>query len=258
VLVTAAPGALLWPAALVVWGPGYQSSEHRHHSVQLVLALRGGIRIRGGAGGRWLACDGALVRPDARHEVQALGQTVLIAFVEPESELGAALLTRLPRPITPLPPAVAEQWRARLGDPAALDAGRVEAWVKADLLPDRHLPPIHPRVRRVLRRLREEMGTADSLSLERMAAVAGLSPSRLMHAFTESVGVALRPYVLWLRLQRAIGELMRGANATQAAHAAGFSDAAHLSRTVRRMLGSTPSELARRRPSARGAQVSPA
>jgi AraC-like DNA-binding protein len=77
-----------------------------------------------------------------------------------------------------------------------------------------------------------------------LAGIAALSPSRFMHAFTESIGVPVRPYILWLRLQRAACDLMNGATVTNAAHRAGFSDAAHLTRTVRRMLGATPSDLA--------------
>ena len=115
---------------------------------------------------------------------------------------------------------------------------------------------MHPRVKRVLRQLREQLGAADELSLETLARTAGLSPSRFMHVFTESVGVPLRPYVLWLRLQRACGELMRGASVTEAAHSAGFSDAAHMTRTFRRMLGTTPSELVRRRQPGRATFVS--
>jgi len=257
-LVSAAPGALLWPAALVVWGPGYASSEHRHHCIQLVMALPGTLRIRGGCGRPWVTCEAALVRPDAPHEVEARETTVLIAFVEAESELGAALLKRLARAITPLEPSQAARWRRSLGDPATLVATRVESWVRTELLHERHPAAIHPRVKRVLRFLRAELGNIESHSLDRLAAVAGLSRSRFMHVFTESVGVALRPYVLWLRLQRAVGELMAGATVTRAAHAAGFSDAAHLTRTVRRMLGTTPAELARRRPTARGVHVSSA
>jgi len=53
-----------------------------------------------------------------------------------------------------------------------------------------------------------------------------------------------RPYILWLRLQRAAGDMTDGASVTSAAHRAGFSDSAHLTRTFRRMLGATPSDLA--------------
>lgn len=88
-LISAAPGALLWPAAMIVWGPGYVSSGHAHHCVQLVMALRGRLRIRREAGDKWVDCGAALVRPDAKHEVEARNRTVLIAFVEAESELGA-------------------------------------------------------------------------------------------------------------------------------------------------------------------------
>ena len=246
-LISAAPGALLWPAAMIVWGPGYVSSGHAHHCVQLVMALRGTLRIRGDFGERWANCGAALVKPDARHEVEAQDATVLIAFVESESDLGAALLDRVSEDITRIGARDLARWRAALGDPAAVNASHVEAWVRGELLQGRKAPAMHPRVRRVLRHVREQLGSEEVLSLQKLADIAGLSPSRLMHVFTESVGVPLRPYVLWLRLQRACGELMRGASLTGAAHCAGFSDAAHMSRTFRRMLGTTPSELVRRR-----------
>ena len=92
--------------------------------------------------------------------------------------------------------------------------------------------------------LQEPQAALDDLSLKTLAGIAGLSPSRFMHAFTESVGVPVRPYILWLRLQRAACDLTDGASVTSAAHRAGFSDAAHLTRTFRRMLGATPSDLA--------------
>jgi AraC-like DNA-binding protein len=101
-------------------------------------------------------------------------------------------------------------------------------------------------VRRVLAYVREQLA-ADDFSLNALARIAGLSQSRFMHIFTESVGVPLRPYVLWLRLQRAACELIDGATVTSATHRAGFSDAAHLTRTFRRMMGAAPRELVLRK-----------
>jgi AraC-like DNA-binding protein len=55
--------------------------------------------------------------------------------------------------------------------------------------------------------------------------------------------VGLRPYVLWRRFLRVWELLMGGASLTSAAHAAGFADAAHLTRTSRTMFGFPPSAM---------------
>jgi AraC-like DNA-binding protein len=254
-LVTVTPGACLWPAAMIVWGPGYASAEHRHHCVQLVMALQGTLRIRGGAEQAWTVCGGALVRADAPHEVDARGSTVLIAFVDPESQLGAALSGRIAGHITAVPARELARWRRAIAAGNPLGEPRIEAWVRGSLLDGAGPVTIHPSVSRVLRYLRAQPGVLGDVSLATLAGVAGLSESRLMHVFTESLGVAVRPYILWLRVQRACGELMRGASVTTAAFEAGFSDAAHLARTFRRMLGITPTEIAARRRVARGISV---
>jgi transcriptional regulator GlxA family with amidase domain len=57
------------------------------------------------------------------------------------------------------------------------------------------------------------------------------------------VGIPLRPYLAWLRVQRAAIDIVCGNSLGEAALAAGFSDAAHMSRTFRRMLGIAPSSL---------------
>jgi AraC-like DNA-binding protein len=57
--------------------------------------------------------------------------------------------------------------------------------------------------------------------------------------------MALRPYILWRRLIRVWELLAEGMPLSAASHAAGFADAAHLSRTNRRMFGFAPSALPR-------------
>ncbi len=64
----------------------------------------------------------------------------------------------------------------------------------------------------------------------------------------DEVGHLFRPEQLlpFDACSAAAAELTGGASVTTAAHGAGFSDSAHLTRTFRRMLGTTPSEIARR------------
>jgi len=241
-LLPARRGVAPWPPAMIVLGPGFRAAAHRHHCVQLLLTLRGSMRVRGGRDKAWRKCDGAWVRPDATHEMDARGTTLLIGFISAESDVGAALCERIGGAIACVPVRQVARWRARLGPTP--DEARAERWLTTSLLRRQRGVAIHPGVRRVLNHLREPRAVPDDLSLKTLAGIARLSPSRFMHAFTESVGVPLRPYILWLRLQAAACDLMDGASVTNAAHRAGFSDGAHLTRTFRRMFGTTPTELA--------------
>ena len=193
--------AFAWPAALFLWGPGSWTDLHRHHCVQLVMTLSGTLRFRERPRQRWTRCGAVLVRPDARHEVDARGTNVMIAFVDAESELGAALSARTESHVAPIPSGTVAEWRAQLGKPASITTARVEPWVTHTLLRERRPPSIDHRVKRVLRALPDKLAEAEAVSLDAAAASVRLSPSRFLHLFTTSVGVPLRPYVLWLRLQ---------------------------------------------------------
>src|SRR5262249_5065265 len=67
-----------------------------------------------------------------------------------------------------------------------------------------------------------------------------------MHVFTESLGMPLRAYVLGLRAQRAMDAMAHGRSVTEAAHIAGFADAPHLTRPLRRTVGMTAREIMHR------------
>jgi len=235
-------GTPAWPPLLASHGPGTRSSRHAHHAMHFIVAAAGKLSVRAGAS--TLATGGVVTAPDVDHAINAEGRDILLVFVDPESDAGAALTAALDGPIRALGARACAALYTR--DPRALMQGEGDAWVRAavtqlGIAAPAPRPPVHPRVRRVLRHLRE-LPEADT-SLAALAEVARLSPGRLMHTFTESIGIPLRPYLAWLRLQRAAGEITRGTALSSAAAASGFSDAAHMSRTFRRMLGMAPSML---------------
>jgi hypothetical protein len=144
------PGALLWPAAILTWRPGYASSLHRHHSVQLTLALHGTLRIRQSTTDEWRSVAAALIRPGAAHEVDATGVSTFIAFVDPQSELGATLLERTTGDITTLDGAELTRWRAALGKPTGLDEKVVDHWVREEFQCGRGPATIHVSIQPIL------------------------------------------------------------------------------------------------------------
>lgn len=235
----------LWPPLLATRGPGRQSGLHAHHAMHLALALRGSLRVRTGSSAEWASGAGVLTAPDVPHAIDALGVDVLLVFFDPESVVGASLLPALDGALRPLT-ATERDALVNDADPSAIvRAGGVTYTRRIAAALGVAAPPsstVHPKVRRVLRLLHaSESGSAPSL--ETLAEAVGLSPGRLMHVFTESIGIPLRPYLAWLKLQRAAAAIVTGQSLSSAAAAAGFSDAGHMTRTFRRMFGVSPSEL---------------
>src|SRR5690606_20701403 len=95
--------------------------------------------------------------------------------------------------------------------------------------------------RRIERTIQALWRSDRSLSLDEAAKQVALSPGRFRHLFVEQTGQSFRTDQLWLRLQRAVEAISNGASATEAAYAAEFADAAHLTRTFRKMMGIAPS-----------------
>jgi AraC-like DNA-binding protein len=239
-------GMCLWPAALIVWGPGLAWSNHAHECVQLTVALRGALRVRERTRTPWRRGRAVVVKAHVQHEIDASGAFVLMAFVEPASVPGVAVTAHLRAPVEIVSNGEVVRWRRALGDPKALDSTRVRKWVTSTLMRNSISAGVDRRVEHVIRMLRERPLDTRATSLTQLSRLAGLSPSRFAHVFTESMGVPVRPYMRWLRLQRAARELVTGHSVTHAAHVAGFADAAHLTRTVRRMVGATPRDLVER------------
>ena len=127
----------------------------------------------------------------ATHEVDARGTTLLLLFVNAESDMGAVLAERIEREIACVPARQVARWRAVLG--LTPDDARAERWLTTFLPRRERGTEIDPGVQRVLESSSRATGCVRRLSLKTLAGIAALSPSRFMHAFTESVGVPVRP-----------------------------------------------------------------
>ena len=80
------------------------------------------------------------------------------------------------------------------------------------------------------------------LSLDDIAAHAGLSASYLFRAFKKQYGMTPHAYLVNRRVQYAQEQLKRGVSIADAAVEAGFADQAHLQRVFKRLLSATPGQ----------------
>jgi AraC-like DNA-binding protein len=220
------------------------AGKHAHHAIQISLAMRGRFAMADDQG-IWQQHAGAIVMPHRFHQFDGQGSDTAMVFVEPETPIGRALLLRFgAQAITPLEPETAEAVVAALrqgfdtgaDDGALIAESRRALSLLADASPA--AGAVDPRIERAITWMRARLQSP--ISLAEVAAQAHLSPSRFRHLFVAQTGVSFRAYLLWARVESAMGAGMAGRSWTTAAQEAGFADSAHLSRTCRRMFGIAP------------------
>ena len=238
--------------------------EHAHYAIQVAFGPEPGIRFRCSTHDEWTSYAGAVIPSRQPHAMNVTGmRACAVLFIEPETREGRAIAERwLQGGIAALPadvvsrvaPALFEAWEIRRDAAAVREACReVVRALTGDLEP---MAPADERILRATAYIRDHLDRP--LTLEEVAAEACLSPSRFRHLFVEQTGMALRPYILWRRFLRVWELLMQGVTLSAAAHAAGFADAAHLSRTSRRTFGFPPSAMPMGAPLRDGGVAAPA
>lgn len=217
----------LGPHWLLYAGAVGPTAEHRHHAVQVIAATnRVTVTIRSEP-----VTSGLIVVPaDVPHQIidGTLNATVL--FIDAD-----ALPTTLPAPPASLSEAIADPDQVTYTDVLRT----AEAMLSAIGAPAASRPKLSNEVEAAIQLLDRDLAATAA----RLARHVGLSPGELSRRFSREVGIPFRSYRRWRRLLLAVEALAQGANLTDAAHSAGFSDSAHLTRTFRAMFGIAPSEL---------------
>ena len=222
---------------------------HSHYAIQIAFGAEPGIRFRSSEQEDWTEYVGAIIASRQPHSMDASHVSAnVVLFVEPETREGRALSELY------LHDGIAALHEDKLGHvrsqffavwqeqrtvAAVARAGQrviqsLTGGVEPAMLSDE-------RILRAIGYIKSHLDAA--LTLDEVAAEAFLSPSRFRHLFVEQTGMALRPYILWRRFLRVWEMLAAGESLSTAAHRAGFADAAHLTRTSRRMFGFPPSAL---------------
>ncbi|WP_429162834.1 helix-turn-helix domain-containing protein [Aeromonas media] len=84
--------------------------------------------------------------------------------------------------------------------------------------------------------------SASPLSLSQLSAVAGLTPSHFVRAFSHHYGMTPHAYLLDRRIRHARSLLRQGQPLAEVALASGFADQAHFQRQFKRRVAATPGQ----------------
>ena len=225
----------VWPQRVLVLGPGFASTEHRHHAAQFAFGLDGPVIFENPQAGRQCS-EMLLISPNTPHAHPAFGALGFL-YLEPESSEWSSFAARIEGDLVKLP--FNERLRSVARDAAIGNAAAASSLVD-DLIGKSATSPLadDAMISQTIATIRRSLD--GPIRLAALAEVVHRSPSRLAHRFRQTTGVSMRRYVLWCRLRLALDAALRGSNLTEAAHLAGFADSAHLSRTFRSMFGVAP------------------
>ncbi len=234
------PTVWLKPGILIIYGASLDAANHKHNAIQLVwpagksLCQLEGREIVGPL----------IINSQVEHQLRMGAGWVLL--IEPQSDLGQQLCKHLAQrsAVVISGSNCLSAVAPKQGDEPASLLAPMFSMLELDLtyadtnattsLTDKRIQKLLSELDRCL------LGDCLKPTGWRASEVASqlaLSEGRFLHLFREQMGIAWRPYLLWRRTICAISAITKGLPATEAAHLAGFSDSAHLSRTFRSLFG---------------------
>ena len=236
------PSLLLWQDCAIYIGPGFDAELHRHHALQLCVALGQPLRFRAAPDMPWQQAEAVAINADQPHELQCHG-IVVVLFASAESDIQAGIAQRLfdDAGIAGFSPDV-DVLRDLLSADSDMDCSQgttIKNLLLEQSSDDSAAPALtDARVEKVIAYIHDHLD--GKLPAETLAERVSLSADHLMTLFRKYVGLSIRQYVLWSRIRRATDAVASGMSLTQAAHEAGFSDSAHFTHSFRGTFGLPP------------------
>jgi AraC-like DNA-binding protein len=244
---------VLWPSQAIYLGMGYPTTLHCHHAAQISISLGGPLQVRNRASGPYIEQQSFIVGPNIPHQVQAAGAPSFVLWSEARTlvDLARRLSTSSTSSLPALPQDLLNVLLPVLlasgGQVPDERAGRtlLSHVLQALIGPTGEKADDDPRIATALSLVTPRFLSEQPQPITHLAAFVHLSPSRFRHLFRREVGISVQSYLRWQRLLVALRTSARGVSLTEAAHAAGFADSAHLTRVFRATFGVPPSRFFR-------------
>jgi AraC-like DNA-binding protein len=235
------PTVWIQAGVVIIYGSSLDAAPHSHHAIQVIWPKSNSLcKLNENDISELVIIDSKI-----EHQLQMSEGWVLL--IEPKSDLGEKLSIKLEGQSlktfssslssTIKPPTQAEDV-TKLLTPLFIDLKLTSQplLTNKSTVKDRRIQQLLTELNQCLH---GDCIKPSNWRASEVASQLALSESRFLHLFSEELGIAWRPYLLWRRMMCAIQAILNNTSATDAAHLAGFSDSAHLSRTFRNTFGMT-------------------
>ena len=239
----------LWPYKAIYIGISPDNDVHAHHAVQICIGLDKDISVQDYKAQSIHTGQCIVIFEDVPHKVLAQDNQIVVIYLEPEDRQNQQFLAALRQArsdgINTLPLTGKELGSISQHLFSDVDIDKVWKTVNKAVglvySPALSSRPEDKRVRAVIDIIASQRGCAIDMAF--LSSKVFLSPSRLTHLFKQEVGIPISRFIVWWRVRAAIEQLSKSATLTEAAHASGFSDLPHMSKTFKQLFGFAPSSL---------------
>jgi AraC-like DNA-binding protein len=238
----------LWEGIFLYIGNAIATNTHNHHALQIIVSKDNPFNMRVEKS-QWKSYRSLIINSDQPHECILENGQVFFLGIDPESNSAINIRENYLKDshYTSIPEILIDDFikemATRLAD--VTNCREVLDTVNKFILSLSGIPgnkvEIDVRIETVINILKNNPGK--KIKLGDLSKEVYLSETRLVHLFKEQTGIPIRKYILWHRINSAVKEIINGKSLTEAAYLADFSDAAHFSRTFRRMFGISASDL---------------
>jgi len=207
----------LEPGLFTLRCQGLSAKLHSHNSIQLTLPIGPSVSLIE----QHEVCTGHLIAPGIKHQISM--QSGSIGLIEPHTNLGKQLLSQLnDKPFIAIE---SEKCGNNINDwltsfrqqqriLSELAAAEKEVYFESDSKRE-----LDSRIQTLIRSLDDcflgECLKPGAWRAQTVAKGLNLSESLFLHLFSENMGIAWRPFLLWRRLICAVRVLSTGKSATQ-------------------------------------------
>ena len=203
---------------------------HAHPALELIVATEGSFSLSA-PGIQLTDIRAALISPNRLHAFHGEHCTCDFFFFEPGQAVLDRILAHTGQSLS-LDGIIALEDRHR----QTLQPERLLEWNEAPLVAN-----FDERVKDSIQYILQWID-APRITLSELARQVHLSPGRLSHLFKQQMGLPVQRYIVWTRMKVAVDLVVRkNMPLTEAAHTAGFYDAAHFSKHFRDIFGVKPS-----------------
>lgn len=238
----------LWHSRALIFGVPVNVATHSHHALQFSIGLDKEFLIHCEQNQNWKSMRAAVIGENVRHCFEKSSGLLVNFYFDAESRPAREIAQTMKirqyleiefSDIGPFLPELRKGWETSFSCREAFEL--TQNLLQTLFQTTKPATNFDPRIECALEILKK--APDNLISAEEVAEAINLSSGRFAHLFRAEVGLPVRRYLLWRRLRNAVQMLADGESLTTVAHAAGFADSAHLTRTFRQMFGITPSEI---------------